>query len=76
MDLIRAEKEEHNIIYINKEDIAYVEIDSYRALHDCISVRLSHDKRNYIFIDEIQEITPISELSSVLWPWMRTMTFT
>lgn len=56
MDLIREEKEEYNIIYINKEDIAYVEIDSYRALHDYISERLSHDKKNYIFIDEIQEI--------------------
>lgn len=45
-----------NIIYINKEDIDFVDITSYKKSHDYISMRLVGDKTNYIFIDEVQEI--------------------
>ncbi|MCE5205734.1 MAG: AAA family ATPase [Porphyromonadaceae bacterium] len=45
-----------NIIYINKEDIAYVDIVSSEDLHDYIASRLMSKRKNYIFIDEIQEI--------------------
>ncbi|CDN30769.1 ATPase component BioM of energizing module of biotin ECF transporter [Mucinivorans hirudinis] len=56
IELIISEEKEANIIYINKEDIDFVDIVSYKELHDYISQRLVSDKRNYIFIDEIQEI--------------------
>ena len=56
IELIRSEEKDANIIYINKEDIDFVDINSYKALHDYISKRLASDKKNYIFIDEIQEI--------------------
>ena len=56
IELIKSEEHEANIIYINKEDIEFVEIISYQDLHDYISQRLVPDKHNYIFIDEIQEI--------------------
>ena len=53
---IRKEEQDANIIYINKEDIAYVDIVSSKDLHDYIAQRLIDGKKNYIFIDEIQEI--------------------
>lgn len=56
IEIIRKEEKDANIIYINKEDIDFVDINSYRELHDYISQRLASDKKNYIFIDEIQEI--------------------
>lgn len=56
IELIKSEEKETNIIYINKEDIEFVDVTSYRELHDYISARLVSDRKNYIFIDEIQEI--------------------
>ena len=56
IELIKNEDKNANIIYINKEDIEFVDIVSYRELHEYISKRLASDRTNYIFIDEIQEI--------------------
>jgi predicted AAA+ superfamily ATPase len=56
IELIRSEEKDANIIYINKEDIEFTDITTYRELHDYISLRLVTERRNYIFIDEIQEI--------------------
>ncbi len=56
IELIKKEDENANIIYINKEDIEFEDIVSYRELHDYISKRLVCDRKNYIFVDEIQEI--------------------
>lgn len=56
IDLIKSEEKDVNIIYINKEDIDFVDITSFRELHDYISTRLVNNRKNYIFIDEIQEI--------------------
>lgn len=56
IELLRVEEKDANIIYINKEDIDFVDINSYKELHDYISNRLVDDRKNYIFIDEIQEI--------------------
>ena len=56
VELIKNEEKNANIIYINKEDIDFVNIVSYRELHDYVSRRLVNDRKNYIFIDEIQEI--------------------
>jgi predicted AAA+ superfamily ATPase len=56
IDLIKSEEKDANIIYINKEDIEFVDIFSYKELHDYISKRLVDNKKNYILIDEIQEI--------------------
>ncbi|HPB13917.1 MAG TPA: ATP-binding protein, partial [Bacteroidales bacterium] len=56
IDEIRNNEHDANIIYINKEDIAYVDIVSSKDLHDYIASRLMSKRKNYIFIDEIQEI--------------------
>lgn len=56
IDEIRNNEHDANIIYINKEDIAYVDIASSKDLNDYIASRLIRKRKNYIFIDEIQEI--------------------
>ena len=56
IELIKNEDKNANIIYINKEDIEFIDVVSYRELHDYISKKLISDRKNYIFIDEIQEI--------------------
>ncbi len=56
IDRIKREEQNANVIYINKEDIDFIDITSYKELHDYISARLVNERRNYIFVDEIQEI--------------------
>lgn len=56
IELIRGEDADANIIYINKEDVEFEEIVTWRDLHDHIVARQATNKRNYIFVDEIQEI--------------------
>jgi predicted AAA+ superfamily ATPase len=57
IDLIQQEEPDANIIYINKEDVEFDDMVNYRELHEYISKRLVDDRKNYIFIDEIQDIT-------------------
>lgn len=45
-----------NIIHINLEDFAFAHIKDAASLHGEISAKLADNVKNYIFIDEIQEI--------------------
>ena len=56
MRYIEAEEKDANIIYINKEDLQFAKIRTYRELNDYLTQRLLPEQRNYIFVDEIQEI--------------------
>ena len=56
INLINSEESDANIIYINKEDLDFDFIRDYHDLYSYIKERLSDKRRNYIFIDEIQEI--------------------
>ena len=53
---ILREEPQANIIYINKEDLAFAEIRTYRDLNDYVLSKSVKDGMNYVFIDEIQEI--------------------
>ena len=53
---ILQEEPSANIIYINKEDMAFDAIKDAAGLHTYLQPKLKKNKRNYIFIDEIQEI--------------------
>lgn len=57
VDLIQTEEPHANIIYINKEDLEFEFIRDYRDLYDYVKGQLTEKHKNYIFIDEIQEIT-------------------
>ena len=51
-----ADKNAH-IIYINKEDLAFSHIATAENLNDFVQEQKKCGQKNYIFIDEIQEIT-------------------
>lgn len=53
---ILKEESKANIIYINKEDLQFGFIKTYEDLDAYIKVNIRADIRNYIFIDEIQDI--------------------
>lgn len=55
-DEIRKSNPTANFITINLEDFAFAHITDASALNGEIVSRLSSDVKNYIFIDEIQEI--------------------
>lgn len=55
--LIQETNETGNIIYINKEDLQFDFIKNANDLNEYILSQRKPDQHNYIFIDEIQDIT-------------------
>lgn len=53
---LQKENEEANIIYINCEDFAFDFLKSAKDMHDYVVSKTKPEIKNYIFIDEIQEI--------------------
>lgn len=53
---IISEEPEANIIYINLEDFAFSSVQTAQDLHSYIISQSREKERNYIFIDEIQDI--------------------
>ncbi len=60
--IIRDSETDANIIYINLEDFAFAHIDNAETLNKEISKNLSDEKRNYIFIDEVQEVADFEKV--------------
>jgi predicted AAA+ superfamily ATPase len=56
MNMLRNEDSDANIIYINKEENAFKDIETAEDLFQYVTSRLAERKKNYVFIDEIQEI--------------------
>ncbi len=56
INLVKTEEKKANIIYINKEDLEFEFIRDYRSLYDYVKERLVENRRNYIFVDEVQDI--------------------
>ncbi|MFI3262925.1 MAG: ATP-binding protein [Rikenellaceae bacterium] len=56
MELILSKDNDANIIYINKEDITFDDIYDSKSLNSYILTNSREDKKNYIFVDEIQNI--------------------
>ncbi len=54
--LISCGVESEQIININFEDLDYEYISNYRILYDYIKQKLHPNKKNYIFLDEIQHV--------------------
>ena len=54
--LIESDIMKEQIIFINFEDLKFEHLKDYNALYQYIEERLVPDKKNYIFIDEIQEV--------------------
>ncbi|MCK4447982.1 MAG: ATP-binding protein [Candidatus Marinimicrobia bacterium] len=56
MDKISKEMKNPNPIYINKELYEFDEVKDYKDLLDFINSKKSNRAKNYIFIDEVQDI--------------------
>lgn len=56
IDTIKTRKPKANIIYINKEDYAFDALKNYHDLVEYVNVHFKKNKKNYLFIDEIQDI--------------------
>lgn len=54
--MIRKKESEANIIYINLEDIAFDFIKSAKELYAYVMSKCLKESKNYIFIDEVQEV--------------------
>ena len=54
---IGEEHPEANVININLEDFAFAHVTDAPALHHEITKRLKDNRKNYIFIDEVQEVS-------------------
>ena len=56
-DLLEKDIEESQIIYLNFESLEYSEIDKAEKLYSYVKKRIVKNKRIYILLDEIQEIS-------------------
>ncbi|MCO5247413.1 MAG: ATP-binding protein [Chitinophagales bacterium] len=56
IDIIKRKDIQSNIIYINKEDLKFRNIKNAEHLNDYVLNKKSDSQKNYVFIDEIQEI--------------------
>lgn len=56
-DEIRRDNPDANIIEINLEDFAFSHIDNAQKLHDEIASRIIANRKNCVFLDEVQEVS-------------------
>jgi predicted AAA+ superfamily ATPase len=61
MDEIRKSHARANIIYINTEFAEFRQIKTDADLYDFVSSRLTAGQKNFVFIDEIQEIADFEQ---------------
>lgn len=61
-DEIRGNHPDANIIEINLEDFTYSHIDNAQKLHDEIASHIIAGKRNFIFLDEVQEVADFDKV--------------
>ncbi|SEQ59511.1 ATP-binding protein [Basfia succiniciproducens] len=57
MQEVQASDSQAHIIYINKEDLAFSHIKTAQDLAEFVLIEKKSGKKNYVFIDEIQEIS-------------------
>jgi len=56
IDLVKKEKANPNILFINKEDLAFETIRTYSDLVNYVESNFKPEQENFLFIDEIQDI--------------------
>lgn len=59
--------EESQIISVNLEDLRYHFIQNYMDLYNYVSEKILKDKKNYVFIDEIQIIPEFQKVADSLY---------
>ena len=66
-ELLKTRVLPNQIININMEDPVYDELSDWRKLYDYINSRLLANKQNYIFIDEVQNVTGFEKAADGLF---------
>jgi predicted AAA+ superfamily ATPase len=66
-ELLKNEVSKNQIQSINLEDTAYSELFDWKKLYDYINKRLVSNKKNYIFIDEIQNVADFEKAADGLF---------
>jgi predicted AAA+ superfamily ATPase len=61
IQLIQKKNKKASIIYINKEDLSFSNIKNALDLNEYVQSKKKENQKNYIFIDEIQEIENFSD---------------
>ena len=59
--------EQNQIISINFEDMDYEELKDYKKLYEYIKSKIIEDKKNYIFLDEIQNVDKFEKVVDSLF---------
>lgn len=59
---IRQRNPDANIVTINLEEFAFSHISDSNSLYNAISSRIVEGKKNYIFLDEIQEVADFDKV--------------
>lgn len=57
-----------NIIFIDMEDPDHADLETYKELHDYVKSHFVEESKNFLLIDEVQEI---SQFEKVLRYWIR-----
>ena len=65
--LLKNEVEKIQIISINFEDMDYEELTDYKKLYEYIKSKIIEDKKNYIFLDEIQNVDKFEKVVDSLF---------
>ena len=65
--LIKNGVEKKQIISINFEDMDYGELTNYKKLYEYINSKMLEDKKNYIFLDEIQHVDKFEKVVDSLF---------
>lgn len=62
IDYLKSSFKDANIIFVDFMDLEYEEIKEYHALHKYVEDRYDKEKKNYLFVDEVQ-LCPNFELA-------------
>ena len=65
--LLKNGVEQNQIISINFEDMDYEELTDYKKLYEYIKSKIIEDKKNYIFLDEIQNVDKFEKVVDSLF---------
>lgn len=65
--LLNSGIDKKQIIRINLEEYEFVDMENYKQLYEYINEKLIRDKKNYVFIDEVQKIKEFQKACDSLY---------
>ena len=63
-DIIKEKTPEANIIFIDKELLAFADMKNYMDLYQYVLKKAAGHNYNYLFVDEVQEIEALEPIHS------------